>query len=123
MVLWMGIIVSFLQTQVLLERASRDHYVEFGVFINIGIPRGIVALMVSLEYIGYAAIGGILGIGCGILAVLAASVGSRFVLPTVLDARMAGILAVLVPCAAGVPVGLQLFYRLLGERRGIGRVR
>jgi len=120
---WLGIAVSFLEAQLLLERAARDHFLEFGVLVNIGVPRGIVALVASTEYLGFVLVGGCVGITGGLVGIAMASLSASFVRPTIQQMGLASVYALGVPCAAVIPVGASLFYRLLAAREGTARAR
>jgi len=119
----LGMLVSFLHTQLLMERLVQDRFVEFGVLINIGIPRATVALLVSGENLGYAVVGSLVGILFGLLLVLLASFSSDFVPPTSKDLVVGSVTATIVPVIAVLPVATTLFLRLLGGSGGITRVR
>jgi hypothetical protein len=123
LLLAMGILVAFANAQLLMQRFVRDHFVEFGMFVNIGVPRGIVAVLIALEQLGFAFCGGVLGVSIGCVALAAFSFSPDYVPPAPSDVWSALLLAFTTPCGAVVPVAVTLLLRLLRERGGIARVR
>jgi len=118
-----GVFVAFLQTQFLMQRLVQDRYVEFGLFINIGIPRRIVGVLISLEQISHAATGGVIGILFGFMLLLAVSLSRDYVSPRPRDTALATAVAAIVPVIAVVPLAITLVMRLRQNRGGISRVR
>jgi ABC-type antimicrobial peptide transport system permease subunit len=123
LLLIMGVSVTFVNTQLLMQRFVRDHFIEFGLFVNIGVPRGIVAVVVGFEQFGVAVIGCCAGIALGCTALAALSLSAEFIAPTARDIWVALALAIATPCFAVIPVAVVLLLRLLRKRGGIARVR
>jgi predicted lysophospholipase L1 biosynthesis ABC-type transport system permease subunit len=119
----MGVIVSFVNTQLLMQRIVRNDFVEFGMFINLGIPRAIIIALVALDQLAFAVFGSVIGIVIAGLMLAAVSLQTDFIPPTGHDVVSALLLALVVPCCAVLPVAVVLAFRFMGLRGGVSRVR
>lgn len=119
----LGLLVSFLQTQLLMERLVRDRYVEYGIFINIGVPRATVIKLICLEQLGHTVIGGVFGMLFGGCLLVLVPLSGDFVEPDASSLVAAVMLAVGSPAIGVLPVATMLVLRLLKAAGGIQRVR
>ena len=119
----MGALVAFLQTQFLIQRLIEDRYIQFGFLLNIGTPRVIVGILISLEQISHSVVGGFIGILAGVATIALVSLTPSYISPTSRSVAIASASAIIVPLLTIFPMSITLLIRLVRSAKGVRRVR